>query len=165
MHEDTDRKVYEFIVNCYNAGSLPSVRDICAAMGFKSAATAHRYISKLHDEGLVEKSGSTSRSVRPKAAGAVLIPLLTDDSSASGEYICWGAALGRCDNLFAVKPRFGMPDAAILPGDTVIAEKSDSASPASVAVIRKPDGSVGVCRGGAGGDVLGIVIAVQRVVI
>lgn len=163
MKDDTDKRVYAFIVECYNSGVLPSVRDICTAMDFKSAATAHRYIARLHEQGLIEKN-NTSRSVRPRAAGAVLIPLLTDSAVPSGEYICWGSAMGRCENLFAVKPRFGMPDAAILPGDTVIAERTEDVSPSCVAVIRKPDGSVGVSRGTAGGELLGVVVAVQRIV-
>lgn len=162
MTDDTERRVYEYIVRRYNDGTLPSVRDICEAVGFRSAATAHRYIARLCSEGLVDKCDNASRSVRPSCAGAVLVPLLSDNASPSGSYVCWGAAMGAHDNIFAIKPRFGMPDAAILPGDTVIAKRCDAVSPSATAVIRKPDGSVGVSRGGRGGELLGTVIAVQR---
>ena len=36
-------------------GYPPSVREICAALDFKSTSSAHQYISRLADKGYISK--------------------------------------------------------------------------------------------------------------
>ena len=53
-------------------GYPPSVREICAALGFKSTSTVHIYLKALEDEGKIIKSPSkprTLRIMRPEESG------------------------------------------------------------------------------------------------
>lgn len=45
-------------------GYPPSVREICAAVGFKSTSSAHAYLSKLEDMGLIIKDPSKPRALK-----------------------------------------------------------------------------------------------------
>ena len=44
-------------------GYPPTVREICADMGFKSTATAYTYLEKLKNRGLISKSESKNRAL------------------------------------------------------------------------------------------------------
>lgn len=67
--EDKTKEVLEFIisyieVHCY----APSVREIAQGTGLKSSNTAHLYLKKLKDQGIIEtdaESGSP-RAIRVK---------------------------------------------------------------------------------------------------
>ena len=45
-------------------GYPPSVREICAAVGFKSTSTVHDYLEKLEKEGLIKKDPSKPRALK-----------------------------------------------------------------------------------------------------
>ena len=50
-------------------GYPPSVREICAALGFKSTSTVHIYLKALEDEGKIIKSPSKPRTLRVMQPG------------------------------------------------------------------------------------------------
>ena len=58
---EKDKSVYEFIKQRISEGYVPSVREICAELGFNSTSTAHRAIEKLVSAGLIEKQGNNYR--------------------------------------------------------------------------------------------------------
>lgn len=45
-------------------GYPPSVREICAAVGFKSTSSVHAYLTKLEDKGLIIKDPSKPRALK-----------------------------------------------------------------------------------------------------
>ncbi len=45
-------------------GYPPSVREICAALGFRSSSTAHRYLSMLEEMGYLERAAEKPRAIR-----------------------------------------------------------------------------------------------------
>lgn len=45
-------------------GFPPSVREICAALGYKSTSTVHIYLKALEEEGKIKKSPSKPRTLR-----------------------------------------------------------------------------------------------------
>ena len=59
-----ENEIYRYFSESIEAdGFAPSVRDICAALGIKSTSTAHAYIDKLVDKGLVVKKNGKSRAI------------------------------------------------------------------------------------------------------
>lgn len=45
-------------------GYPPSVREICAALGFRSSSTAHRYLTLLEEMGYLERTAERPRAIR-----------------------------------------------------------------------------------------------------
>ena len=65
MRKNRDGEILRFIESYWNEkGYAPSVRDICAAIGFKSPATAAHYLRKMREQGLVEYEDRIPRTVR-----------------------------------------------------------------------------------------------------
>lgn len=57
-------EVLHFIEQFYDDnGYPPSVREICAGMGFKSTATAYNYIDRLRNMGMLQKTDNKKRAV------------------------------------------------------------------------------------------------------
>lgn len=50
-------KVLKFMVRGHEAGATPTVRDVCAEMGWSSPNAAHQHIRALASKGLVELRG------------------------------------------------------------------------------------------------------------
>lgn len=65
MRKNRDGEILRFIESYWNEkGYAPSVRDICAAIGFKSPATAAHYLRRMREQGLVEYEDRIPRTVR-----------------------------------------------------------------------------------------------------
>lgn len=68
MYQDLTRQetdVLEFIKKQINTtGFPPSVREICAAVGFKSTSSAHQYIWRLADKGYIDKTSLKTRAIK-----------------------------------------------------------------------------------------------------
>lgn len=68
MYQDLTRQeeeVLEFIKKQINmTGFPPSVREICAALGFKSTSSAHQYIWRLADKGYIDKMNLKTRAIK-----------------------------------------------------------------------------------------------------
>ena len=45
-------------------GYPPSVREICAALGFKSTSSAHQYIARLAEKGYIDKGDLKTRAIK-----------------------------------------------------------------------------------------------------
>lgn len=60
-----ENAIYKYICEKIDSdGFAPSVRDICRALGIKSTSTAHSYIDKLAEKGLIHKESGKSRTLR-----------------------------------------------------------------------------------------------------
>lgn len=60
-----ENSIYKYICEKIESdGFAPSVRDICKALGIKSTSTAHSYIDKLAEKGLIHKESGKSRTLR-----------------------------------------------------------------------------------------------------
>ena len=72
MYDDLTRQeeeVLEFIKKQINStGFPPSVREICAALGFKSTSSAHQYVWRLAEKGYIDKSNLKTRAIKIKGS-------------------------------------------------------------------------------------------------
>jgi repressor LexA len=59
------QEILEYVFKCVNEnGYPPSVREICAAVGFKSTSTVHAYLQKLTDSGVLQKDPTKPRAIK-----------------------------------------------------------------------------------------------------
>ena len=70
-------EVLEFLRKRIADGIPPSIREICAEMGFKSTCTAHKYLHLLEDDGDIELVQGSNRGIRmvgaPKGESVPLV--------------------------------------------------------------------------------------------
>lgn len=142
---DKERALYDFISHKIKSeGFAPSVRDICAALGWKSTSTVHVYLSKLEEKGLIKKESNKSRALNVKsdahkneppkgkvpligriAAGS---PILAQENLEG--YVDYVSPNIHTDPslLFALNVcGESMIDVGIMDGDVIIVEKCESA--------------------------------------
>ncbi len=153
---EKDRRVYEYVSSRIAEGFVPSVREICGELGFKSTSTAHRSLQRLCDEGLLEKQGDNlNRAIRLKGDGSIRVPIIgtvtagqpiTAIEQIEG-YLGFKPEKHYEGKLFALKVRGeSMINAAILDGDTVIVEQSPVAENGDIVVAMTPEGEATVKR-------------------
>lgn len=141
---EKDKSVYEFIKQRIGEGYVPSVREICAELGFSSTSTAHRAIEKLVAAGLLEKQGNNlNRSIKLAGDDNVKVPVvgtvtagkpITAIEEIEG-YLSFKPKKHYDGKLFALKVRGeSMINAAILDGDTVIVEQTPYAENGEIVV-------------------------------
>ena len=64
---EKEKQMLDFITDCIrNNGYSPTVRDIRSALGIKSTATVHAYLSRLEEKGYIQKQSGKSRTLKPK---------------------------------------------------------------------------------------------------
>lgn len=139
--ENKEQLVYEYIRNqIEQMGYPPSVREICAAVGLSSPSTAHGYIKRLVEKGLILQNGSKKRAItlpeRYNADKILTVPVV--GTVAAGTPIL---ADQNITDTFPVPERFfgngelfilnvkgeSMINAGILDGDYVIVKKQQTA--------------------------------------
>ena len=138
---DKERALYDYITEkVKKEGFAPSVRDICAALGWKSTSTVHAYLARLEEKGLIRKESNKSRALKvekdEEAASQIRgkVPLV--GQIAAGSPILAEENLeGHVDfvspnihadpsALFALKVRGeSMIEAGIMDGDIIVIEK------------------------------------------
>ena len=153
---EKDRMVYEFVKERIGEGYTPSVREICAELGFSSTSTAHSCLNRLVEAGLLEKQGhNLNRAIKLRGDESVRVPLL--GTVTAGQpitaiehiegYLGFKPARHYDGELFALKVRGeSMINAAILDGDTVIVEQSPVAENGEIVVALTADGEATVKR-------------------
>ena len=73
----SQQKVYDLILEGFNNGRIPSVRELCDATGFKSTSTVAYHLKALEERGLIEREEGLNRCIRVKnELPAAKIPLL-----------------------------------------------------------------------------------------
>lgn len=64
-NSNKQQEILEYVYKCVNEnGYPPSVREICAAVGFKSTSTVHAYLKKLTDSGILQKDPTKPRAIK-----------------------------------------------------------------------------------------------------
>ena len=143
---DKEKALYDFISSKIKSeGFAPSVRDISAALGWKSTSTVHAYLERLEEKGLIRRESNKSRALKvegsenssPKAprgkvplvgqiaAGA---PILAEENLEG--YVDFVSPNIHADSsaLFALRVKGeSMIEAGILDGDIIVIEKCDYA--------------------------------------
>jgi len=129
-------------------GYPPSVREICAALGFKSTSSAHQYISRLADKGYISKKDLKTRAIRVVGAeSTIALPIV--GKVAAGEpilaqeniedYFSIGESFFNTDSLkndnFVLKVQGeSMINAGINDGDYIIVSKQETARNGQIVV-------------------------------
>ena len=150
-----EKRVLEFISQTIEQeGYAPSVRDICAALGFKSTSTVHMYLERLEAKGYIQKASGKSRTIRVDShdskAGkhykvpligqvAAGVPILTVESFDG--YIDYSTDKHYdANSLYALRVKGdSMIEAGILSGDIVVIEKRDYAENGEIVVAMIDD--------------------------
>ena len=132
---DTQRRIYDFLVERSADGIPPSVREIGTAVGLRSTSSVQANLDALEEKGYITRDPMLKRSIRivgqndnitqvpivgTVTAGA---PILAVESIEG--YFPYTGSVSRDKPLFALHVRGeSMIGADILDGDLVIAEKT-----------------------------------------
>ena len=153
-----EEEVLEFIKKQINmTGFPPSVREICAALGFKSTSSAHQYIWRLADKGYIDKMNLKTRAIKitgseptisvpivgKVAAGEpILATQNIEDYFAIGESFFSRNALQN-DNFILKVQGESMIQVGINDGDFIIVSKQSTAKNGEI-VVAMIDGNATV---------------------
>lgn len=132
---DTQKKIYEFLVERSQNSIPPSVREIGAAVGLKSTSSVQANLDALENAGYIMRDPLLKRSIRVlgQAENVTNVPLLGTVTAGLPilaveqieGYIPYTGPVSRDKPLFALRVRGeSMLWAGILNGDIVIAEKT-----------------------------------------
>ncbi len=137
-----EKEILEYIIDRAESGVPPSVREICAALGYKSTSTAHKYLTLLEEKGYLEKQSGKNRSIKLRGEGFVQVPLL--GTVAAGQPIL---AMEQIEDYIPIKTNYSskdlfalrvkgesMVEAGILNGDIIIARQTTSAMDGEIVV-------------------------------
>ena len=132
---DTQRRIYDFLVERSADGIPPSVREIGTTVGLRSTSSVQANLDALEEKGYITRDPMLKRSIRivgqndnitqvpivgTVTAGA---PILAVESIEG--YFPYTGSVSRDKPLFALHVRGeSMIEAGILDGDLVIAEKT-----------------------------------------
>lgn len=153
-----EKRVFDYIKEqIREKGYPPSVREICAALGFKSTSSAHQYISRLAEKGYIDKSDLKTRAIRIKGdEPTISIPIV--GKVAAGEPIL---AQENIEDYFSIGESFfsksdlqndtfvlrvqgeSMINAGINDGDYIIVSKQSTARNGQI-VVAMIDGNATV---------------------
>ena len=146
MSENTlnaqEQRVLEYIKKqIKDTGYPPSVREICAALGFRSTSSAHQYIWRLAEKGYIDKGDLKTRAIKvvgteptisipvvgKVAAGEpILATENIEDYMSIGESFFSKDSL-RNDNFILKVQGESMINAGINDGDYIIVSKQSTA--------------------------------------
>lgn len=144
-----EEKVFKYVKEMIQTtGYPPSVREICAALGFKSTSSAHQYLTRLDEKGYISKDGLKTRAIKIVGSEATISlpvvgkvaagePILAqeniDDYFSIGESFFNKSAL-RNDNFILKVQGQSMINAGINDGDYIIVSKQDTARNGQIVV-------------------------------
>ncbi|MDR2908385.1 MAG: transcriptional repressor LexA [Oscillospiraceae bacterium] len=133
--DDRRERIYRYVVSRIEEGSPPSVREICAELSVRSTSTVHSDLKALCDRGLISMTEGLNRAIKLPGMGSVMVPLV--GVVAAGRPVLAAEQIERYipvspelrgKELFALRVKGeSMIEAAILPGDIVIVERTPEA--------------------------------------
>src|SRR3954469_18584940 len=145
------KQIYDYIADFVQRnGYSPSFEEIGGGMGLSSLATVHKHISNLEKKGLIKRDYNRSRSIdvlppkgrmKQSMSAPLALPLLGRiaagqpiEAVQNPETISLGDFTGSKD-VFVLQVRGdSMQDEAILDGDYVLVEKTQSAHNGEIVV-------------------------------
>lgn len=143
--EDKLNAIYAYVKEYIEQnGYAPAVRDICRDLNIKSTATAHSYLARLSDRGLIVKAGEKKRAIGLKSStesfsvpviGVVTAgtPILAVENFE--DYYPVPKEFYTGEETFILRVRGeSMINAGILDGDKIIVKKSETASNGDICV-------------------------------
>lgn len=153
-----EQRVLDYIKETIRTtGYPPSVREICAALNFKSTSSAHQYISRLADKGYIDKKDLKTRAIRVVGTESTIsVPIV--GKVAAGEpilaqeniedYFSIGESFFRQDELkndnYILKVQGeSMINVGINDGDYIIVSKQETARNGQI-VVAMIDGNATV---------------------
>ena len=124
-------------------GYAPTVRDICRDLNVKSTATAHSYLSKLNERGLIKKADDKKRalSVNNTRRGVPLIGTVTAGlpifaTENFEDFYDLPKEFNANEDTFMLRIKGdSMINAGIFNGDKIIVKKQESADNGEIAVV------------------------------
>lgn len=130
-------------------GYSPSVRDICKDLQIKSTATAHYYLEKLSEKGLITKKGDKKRAIsvngRKNSFEVPLVGTVTAGTPILAvenleDYYPLPLEFNTGETLFMLKVKGNsMINAGILDGDKIVVKKQETANNGDIIVAMVDD--------------------------
>lgn len=137
---DTQRRIYEYLIERSQDGVPPSVREIGKAVGLRSTSSVQANLDTLDKKGYITRDPMLKRSIRVvgqvEADNVTSVPLIGTVTAGMPilaveqieGYVPYSGKISRDKPLFALKVRGeSMINAGILNGDIVIVEKTPTA--------------------------------------
>ena len=136
----------EYIRQRIDEGFPPSVREICSQLTIKSTSTAHKYLTELQENGLIEKGDKLNRAIRlpqDRSGRSLRVPLLGTVTAGQPilaveqieDYIPYRSDSLAANDLFALQVRGeSMIGAGILDGDIIIVRRTPTAQNGEIVV-------------------------------
>ncbi len=146
MLNETQQKIYEFLLERLSCGVPPSVREIGANVGLKSTSSVQANLDALENEGLIVRDPLLKRSIRIVGQNESVkqVPILGTVTAGAPilaveqieGYLPFSGGLASADKqLFALRVRGeSMLNAGILDGDIVIVERTPVARNGEIVV-------------------------------
>ena len=144
-----EQRVLEYIKEQIKDTGYPlSVREICAALGFKSTSSAHQYIWRLAEKGYIDKGDLKTRAIRVVGSESTIsVPIVgkvaagepilatenIEDYMSIGESFFTKDAL-KNDNFILKVQGESMINAGINNGDYIIVSKQETARNGQIVV-------------------------------
>ena len=138
--------LYEYVSSFSEKfGYPPTVRDICNDLSIKSTATAHYYLEKLKDRGLIEKRDDKKRAitVSGKKNNSFQVPLIGTVTAGTPifavenfeDYYPLPLEFKSEEDVFMLKVQGeSMINAGIFDGDKIIVKKQETAKNGDIVV-------------------------------
>ncbi len=143
--EEKLERLFEYVKNYQDFnGYPPTVRDICKDLQIKSTATAHYYLEKLSQKGLIIKNDDKKRAITVKSnknffevplVGTVTAgtPILAVENFE--DYYPLPLEFKSSDTIFMLKVKGdSMINAGIFNGDKIVVKKQETASNGDIVV-------------------------------
>ena len=150
--QDKLNRTLQFITNFVNQfGYPPTVREICKELNVSSSATAHYYLDKLEQQGLIKRSSTKNRAIEVvgikksivNASDITYAPLLGTVAAGAPilatenleENLCLPKSMFNSEELFATTVSGeSMINAGIFNGDKIIVKKQNTARNGEIVV-------------------------------
>lgn len=135
--------IYNYLKECSEAGYMPTIREICSKLGYKSTSTVHRHLEELEKDGFLERTGDRGTKLKITGNNTMRVPFLKEVTAGIPitaiedvtDFIAFTPTKRYTNSLFAMKVRGeSMINAGISDGDIIIVEKQEYAENGQIVV-------------------------------
>jgi repressor LexA len=142
------QRILAFVRERLLAGEPPTVREVQAAFGFRSLATAREHLERLVAAGELLRAPGMARGLRlPDNPRGAVVPVLGRVQAGAFNYAAedvedhvWTSLRYPARELFALRVRGeSMTGAGLLPGDVVIVRRQPDAEDGQIVVAQVDD--------------------------
>ena len=139
------KSVYAYVENYITEnGYAPTVRDICRDLKVKSTATAHSYLNRLSERGLIKKAEDKKRALSVNQQISRGVPLIGTVTAGTPifatenyeDYYTLPKEFNANEDTFILRVKGdSMINAGILHGDKIVVKKQETAENGEIAVV------------------------------